>query len=213
MTFRTKTMVTWVGAVAFALLAQLAQAKPVIPNLGVNGDFEHGSPPHNWGRTGNANGVNTVVHGGSNSFGFTPSGDAVTGSVSQSVSLLHFEDYALSFFLKGNRSALSVSFGGVILPITQFSDDDEAAKDGDWYQYLGLIGGSSGGEMLFSFSSNIGGLPLYLDDVSISCVVSLTGDCTGVSKDNNNDVPEPGSLLLVGAALASIAAVRRRKQV
>ena len=67
---------------------------------------------------------------------------------------------------------------------------------GDWVHYQGMFSGVDEFTLVFSFTtpdSNDPDSAVYLDGVSIT------------------QVPEPGSLALVGLALAGIAVLRRRK--
>ena len=70
-----------------------------------------------------------------------------------------------------------------------------------WQHYvLQDFTGSTGGPLSFVFLALAADLSnLYVDDVSINAVPG-------------GNIPEPGSLLLVGAALAAGAMVRRRTQ-
>lgn len=210
MKIKTKSLASWVGVMALALLAPIAHADPVVTR---NGGFEiAGSAPFpvaDWTLADNAEKSGDEQHGGQFSirlFTTGDSGDAGTGSVLQNVTLFDFEEYYFEFYLMGARNMVTATIGGAVADFFSVSDDDQ---DG-WWMYQGFITNSTAGDLKFSFNST-SAAEAYVDDVLLMCVESLTGNCTGVPIGNN--VPEPGSLLLVGAALASMAAIRRRKPI
>ena len=193
----TRTLAGLIGALTISVSALSAHA-----NLVANGGFETDSPPSDWTFVGNANGTNTAtdVRTGSQSVVFKAS-DSDAGSVSQGISgLLASATYALEFYMKGNLGAVDITFGGTAFGALV---DPDTIVDGDWTQYSAGITGVTGGSLRFSFDDVSTTVPsALLDDVSISC----RDNCT----PGNNQTPEPGSLLLVGAALAGLGVARRR---
>jgi MYXO-CTERM domain-containing protein len=132
-----------------------------------------------------------------------PSGNETSASIKQSVaSLSASTTYLLDFsFFKPTGVLLDVTFGSL-----DFADLDFAISNtGDLYTYSGIVESLAGTqELVFSFTSP-SLANYYLDNVSLTCDPGIPGNCATTS------VPEPGSLLLAGAALASLGLVRRRR--
>lgn len=205
----SRNLVRWVSAVVLTIAGSVAHA-----NLVKNPGFESGESF--WSPVGNATEVDDAAHTGGLGLHFVAK-EQPTGSVRQLFTLVSTEDYALKFFLKGSLAALSITFDG--LPFDKLfeprsdpeSFDDPVTGDEiftDWFIYTALIKGSTGGLLLFAHdASSPSGGDLFLDDVSLVCTPG-TGTC---DDGGGNHVPEPGSLLLVGAALSALAVYRRRK--
>lgn len=197
-----KTLVACIGALSIAALVPFAHAAPIV----TNGGFEAGNPP--WGPTGDASVVSvsdTPAHParlGLQSMGFVPSPDPSSfhsGTASQSVTGLNsLSTYQLDFYLNGDTTGFGFSFGP-FSSLAGLSFEPDPDVDPAWTHYFGTFDSISSGTLLFTSGA---GAEVFLDDVSINCV----GTCSGTN------VPEPGTLLLVGAALAAAATVRRRKQ-
>jgi MYXO-CTERM domain-containing protein len=133
-----------------------------------------------------------------------PSGNEKSASIKQSVAPLSASTtYLLDFSVfRPTGVTLDVTFGTL-----DFDDLDFAISNtGDLYTYSGVVDSLFGTqELVFSFFTS----PLlpnyYLDNVSLTCDPGIPGNCATTS------VPEPGSLLLAGAALAGLGLVRRRR--
>jgi MYXO-CTERM domain-containing protein len=135
-----------------------------------------------------------------------PSGNETSASIKQSVaSLSASTTYLLDFSVfMPTGVTLDVTFGTL-----DFDDLDFAISNtGDLYTYSGVVDSLFGlfgtQELVFSFTSP-SLANYYLDNVSLTCDPGIPGNCATTS------VPEPGSLLLAGAALAGLGLVRRRR--
>ena len=150
-----------------------------------------------------------------------------SATLSQGFSLYSGANYSFEFYLQLEMDCpaistqiacfatnpiadLKVTVGGT--DITSFAPSQVSSN---WVKYSTVLSGFGGDgslplEVLFRYTSSTD-FDLLLDDVSIDCQrVDKNGDADCEPPTNN--APEPGSLLLVGAALAAGALVRRRKQ-
>ena len=218
-----RKLAMWIGAVSIAALAPLAQAS--ISNPGFEFDFS------GWTATSDAN-INSTesanVHSGSKSafFGFAGPGP---DSLGQSLTLNPTSTYVFGFWVKclpqpfttpqdcGQGGYLNLDFLSVFLGTTQLALNlDGALGTNDFQHYLTTAVTPVSASELLEFrigpglSDGIGGFfPLYPDQIYVDDVTFVeTLACNGPGCN----VPEPGSLLLVGVALTAGAIVRRRRQ-
>ncbi len=213
MAINKNRLIKWFGGLALAALAPLAMANLVLVE-GFNTD------PTSFTLAGNAVVAGNDTHDGAGNLRFdsTPDGGPI-GSASRSVSLVSTGTYLLDFFLRGNIGALTITFDGVsVMDINKFrptlplvAELDGNGNATGWLVYSGVISGSTGGALLFSFNdASLNPVDAFIDDVSIVCDAGAPIGCAPV---NPNPMPEPGSLLLVGVALTGLALARRRKQI
>ena len=224
MKWTMKKVTACFGVLAFAMLVPLAHA-----NVVSHGGFEPVSDDAGdaakaaWPPTGNAsiekdstklggNPDGYQVRSGTYSLGFIPLGDSdLSGSVRQGVTLNDGLTYKLDFYLHGvfgetggsPFSGFVVSLGGTNLLAGLSHENDD---NPEWtHFFLKDIKGT--GFKFLTFSFNDGGIN-YVDDVSLIC----TSENCNLGPPPAN-VPEPGTLLLLGAALAAVGVTaRRRKQ-
>ena len=193
MIFGMKKLITTLGAFAIVLLAPIAQALPV--NLVSDPSFEDfGS---GWTFTGQAATSDLKFYDGHQSMTVvaTPP-DHGKGTAEQTVALNSALSYLLDFYVFGGStsdfSGFSVSFGSQTLATF---GKESGALNPEWTHFSTTFTGNSGGSLIFKFDRAGDN---FLDLVSVTSPVN---------------VPEPGSLFLVGAALAAGAMFRRKKQV
>lgn len=221
MNSRTIFVGKWIGAAALVAAGAVAQAVPVTTNGGFELGFTDWSPVGVTLET--AAGPNTI---GAQSARISPP-DNPTNSLLQLVTLRTDHSYNLSFFVRrttdgvdangdplvGLNPVLSVSLlGNAFSSFANIEERDPDVAGEIWFRYVtsnfnGPVAGEAG--LAFSFS---GTDIAYLDNVNmedLGCIPGATSCKPGGG--NGGNVPEPGSLLLVGASLAGLALVRRRK--
>ena len=160
----------WVGALAIATLAPLAQAIPTPVGSFVTPGINLGPLDLLQGKT-----LSVIVTG------FAPN-----------------VDYGFKFVAEGpprfDIGDLSVSFADFQLT--------PGARDGDFSSISGTE------TWLFEYIGLLDQGLIYIRSAEIFCQ-GTPDQCS----DSTNNVPEPGTLMLVGAALLAGAAIRRRKPV
>lgn len=186
---------SWLAIVAAAVLLPLSV--PAFSNVVVNGDFETSSLAP-WSNGGAASQTSGGRNGSANAVQFAGT-DSTNGSgyLFQTFAGLANGTYDLQFWLNGTPPVggflVEKTVTGSAFGITLTKDQE---VDG-WTPYFGSFDGDGGFGLLFSVDST-SPFNFKLDDVSLTL-------------RSGNNVPEPGSLLLVGAALAGVAVARRRK--
>ncbi len=192
---------SWLAIVAAAVLLPLSV--PALSNVVDNGNFEtSGSSLAPWSNGGAASQTSGGRNASSNAVKFASTDSSGGyGYLRQTFANLANGTYDLKFWLNGTPPAgdflvdkTSSSSSGALSEGIALTTD--AAVDG-WTPYFGFFDGAGDFGLLFTVDS-AAPFDFKLDDVSLTL-------------RSGNNVPEPGSLLLVGAALAGVALARRRK--
>lgn len=223
MKLSTRTLVAWVGAMAIAVMAPLAHAEEI-----VNGGFEDGlgSSLSGWTSSTDVLIVDSVARTGSKSAEFPYSNGASSLSQAElyidSAVIYDFEFYLRldvlpcatapttgCFATDPGADFAAVLGGGSPLALSH------AASGGGWVRYFAIFTGIGTANpvdvadtisLVFTYTPS-SDFDMRLDDVSLSCART---NCER-QVTNPNPMPEPGTLLLLGVALAAGALVKRRK--
>lgn len=226
-----RKLAMWIGAVSIAVLAPVAQAANLVSNAG----FETSGAGFPEVFTGWVDSGGTVV--GINPSVVTATDPLIVHSDLQSAAILGVSvgtTESLKQQLTGLNSASSYTFGFWVKCTTQSraaSCDTDifdvflgsvlinrdsgginilsrvlslAGSESGFDHYFGTVTPGIGGSAFLDFQSTEYSKSVFLDDVLFEEVVACIGAAC--------NVPEPGTLLLVGAALTAGAIVRRRRQ-
>jgi hypothetical protein len=222
----------WIGAVAIAAVMPLAHANYTFSNGGFEGASD-GSP---W-VFGDPNAPSTtalkVVPGGRTSknalqFKSDKKTSLFSGTAQQAFSIDAnkavgtFADnsgfYLFEFWTKADPLAsFSVTLQDAVANEYTGPDPFMLGQADGWTSYSAVVGSLDADFTLeFTFgapSRSTGPVTFLLDDVSFTACPSLSSSANCLGPQPPVDMPEPGSLFLVGAALAGLAAVRRKVRV
>lgn len=209
MKLTTRILTTWVTAMVVAVLAPSAHAGIV-----TNGDFETGGLA-NWTSklvTAPNTACGIAAASGTGLFGTTAAAFNCEGpdqaSLRQTLQTTGGVAYDIEFWLKGGSgSTLQVHWGLVDLLLGDFSLGSTAVNG---FQNYSVTQKAVGASTVLDFNFRFAGATstAFLDNVSVD--ESVIGACPA---GQACAVPEPGSLLLVGAALAAGAAASRKKKI
>lgn len=215
-----KKLIKILGTVAAALALPLAHAG-IDPNIVTNGGFDLSG-----GWTYDTHGVATVdtnsVLSSPKSLRFKNVSDKGSGFASQwlgnilgidgSVSFAHH----FQFYTYGDVTGLSAVFDDADPLSTDFEVLSEAFKrstSNDWTLYSGDLSLDATYTLIFSITDG-GTFDFNIDNVSLvdarTCTSSTVPGCDNVNPNGGGNVPEPGTLFLVGAALAAGGLARRK---
>ena len=177
----------------FMTTLALVMASSAIPshalNLVTNGGFETGDFS-GWSQSGSYMYV-LPSNPYSGSFAAALGTPTVFGTLSQTISTIPGQDYALSFVLanSGGTNAFQAAVNG----ITVFSEENGGSQS--YTSYSNIFTAESASTDIALYARNDSGA-FALDDVSVDLA----------------PVPEPATLLLLGAGLSGISFLRKRSK-
>ena len=184
----------WMGAIAFSALAPLAHAGFV-----ADGTFESGSHLNGWTSSPNSS-TSTCLgvqpngpFGGGHSSNFSAHFGCEGGSVTLSATLgISPFGYNVDYWVLLSNIGVGSSFSANLDTVGPGIPDGTI-----WTHFTGTWLAANSGNLTFTLTAGSAGSDVFLDDVRVVAKTST--------------VPEPGTLALVGLALAGVGVLRRRK--